>query len=92
MRRLRTCSLPSSKRSMRRKTNSMYTVCGQAQPHHMRPKSAVTKNVRVVPKGAARYGLLLNADGGVKDDVLVYREEEMVHVVVNCSRHCSRTS
>jgi len=48
-------------------------------------KSAVTKNIRVVPKGAARYGLLLSEDGGVKDDVLIYREPGAVHVVVNCA-------
>ena len=48
-------------------------------------KAAVTKNVKTVPKWAARYGLLLNAEGGIKDDVLIYREDELVHVVVNCS-------
>ena len=48
-------------------------------------KSAVSKNVKTVPVGAARYGLLLTEEGTVKDDVLVYREEEMVHIVVNCS-------
>jgi aminomethyltransferase len=48
-------------------------------------KAACSKNVKTVPKGAARYGLLLTAEGTVKDDVLVYREEEMVHVVVNCA-------
>jgi glycine cleavage system T protein (aminomethyltransferase) len=48
-------------------------------------KAAVSKNVKTVPVGAARYGLLLTDEGTVKDDVLVYREEKMVHVVVNCS-------
>ena len=48
-------------------------------------KRAVTKNVKTVPKGAARYGLLLTPEGTVKDDVLIYREEELVHIVVNCS-------
>ncbi|MEN8151057.1 MAG: glycine cleavage system aminomethyltransferase GcvT [Planctomycetota bacterium] len=48
-------------------------------------KAAVTKNVKAVPKWAARYGLLLAEDGGIKDDVLIYREDEMVHVVVNCA-------
>ncbi len=48
-------------------------------------KAAVSKNVKTVPVGAARYGLLLTDEGTVKDDVLIYREEEMVHIVVNCS-------
>jgi len=48
-------------------------------------KTAVSKNVKTVPVGAARYGLLLTEEGTVKDDVLIYREPEMVHVVVNCS-------
>jgi len=48
-------------------------------------KAAASKNVKTVPKGAARYGLLLTPEGTVKDDVLIYREEEMVHVVVNCA-------
>jgi len=48
-------------------------------------KAAVSKNVKTVPKGAARYGLLLTPEGTVKDDVLIYREEDMVHVVVNCA-------
>jgi hypothetical protein len=45
--RLRTDSLPSNSRSMGRKTNSMYTVCGQAQPHQARPKRAV---IITIPK------------------------------------------
>ncbi|MHC4472521.1 MAG: glycine cleavage system aminomethyltransferase GcvT [Planctomycetota bacterium] len=48
-------------------------------------KRAVTKNIEKVPVGAARYGLLLTPEGTIKDDVLVYREEEAVHVVINCS-------
>ncbi len=48
-------------------------------------KAACTKDVDKVPFGAARYGLLLTPAGTVKDDVLVYREPEMVHIVINCS-------
>jgi len=48
-------------------------------------KAAASKNVKTVPKGAARYGLLLTPEGTVKDDVLIYREDEMVHIVVNCA-------
>ena len=48
-------------------------------------RAACTKDVDKIPVGAARYGLLLTEEGTVKDDVLVYREPEMVHVVVNCS-------
>jgi aminomethyltransferase len=48
-------------------------------------KQAVTKNVEKVPVGAARYGLLLTPEGTIKDDVLVYREVDAVHVVINCS-------
>jgi aminomethyltransferase len=48
-------------------------------------KAAVSKNVKTIPKGGVRYGLLLNEQGTVKDDVLVYREPDLVHVVVNCA-------
>ena len=34
---------------MGRKTNSMYTVCGQAQPHQTRPKSAVARKMPMTP-------------------------------------------
>lgn len=47
--------------------------------------AACTKNVLKIPLGAARYGLLLTEQGTVKDDVLVYREDEIVHVVINCA-------
>ncbi len=48
-------------------------------------RRAVSKNVKKVPVGAARYGLLLTPEGTVKDDVLLYREEDRVHVVINCA-------
>jgi aminomethyltransferase len=48
-------------------------------------QAACSKNVEKIPVGAARYGLLLTEEGTIKDDVLVYREEEIVHVVVNCA-------
>ncbi|MCU0726394.1 MAG: glycine cleavage system aminomethyltransferase GcvT [Planctomycetes bacterium] len=48
-------------------------------------RDACTKDVTKVPLGAARYGLLLTEQGTVKDDVLVYREADLVHVVINCS-------
>jgi hypothetical protein len=42
---------------MGRKTNSMYTVCGQDQPHQMRPSSAVTSKTdrtKATPKAARK--------------------------------------
>lgn len=48
-------------------------------------QAACTKNVEKIPVGAARYGLLLTPEGTIKDDVLVYREEDLLHVVVNCA-------
>ena len=38
---------PSKNRSMGRKRNSMYTVCGQAHPHQTRPKSAVSRKMEI---------------------------------------------
>jgi aminomethyltransferase len=35
--------------------------------------------------GRAKYGFLLNADGYPIDDVLVYRDREVVHVVINAT-------
>jgi hypothetical protein len=33
---------------MGRKRNSRYTVCGQAQPHHARPNSAVSRKIPMI--------------------------------------------
>jgi aminomethyltransferase len=48
-------------------------------------QAGCSKSVAKVPVWAARYGLLLTPEGTIKDDVLLYREPEMVHVVVNCA-------
>ena len=44
LRRMRSRRRPSTSRSMGRNTPSMNTVCGQAKPHHTRPKRLVTTN------------------------------------------------
>ncbi len=42
---------PSRNASMGRNANSSHTVCGQAYPHHIRPKVDPTKNtVTMMPK------------------------------------------
>jgi aminomethyltransferase len=38
-----------------------------------------------IPEGAIRYSLVCTPDGGVIDDVLVYKEAEAIHVVINAS-------
>ncbi len=38
-----------------------------------------------VPLGAIRYALICAPDGGVIDDVLVYKEADAIHVVINAS-------
>jgi aminomethyltransferase len=43
----------------------------------------VSQNVAKIPVGAIRYSLLCAPDGGVIDDVLVYRGQDEVHVVIN---------
>jgi aminomethyltransferase len=43
----------------------------------------VTNDVASMRPGEARYALLCNPDGGVIDDVLVYRESDALLVVVN---------
>ncbi|MGH7162365.1 MAG: glycine cleavage system aminomethyltransferase GcvT, partial [Planctomycetota bacterium] len=45
----------------------------------------LSQNVAKIPDGAIRYGLICSPDGGVLDDVLVYRSADAVHVVVNAS-------
>jgi aminomethyltransferase len=44
-----------------------------------------TNHVAKIPVGAIRYSLLLNDDGYPIDDILVYREEQDVYLVVNAS-------
>ena len=39
--------------SILRNTNSITTVCGQAQPHQTRPKAAVKMTMPVIPTSAA---------------------------------------
>jgi glycine cleavage system T protein (aminomethyltransferase) len=43
----------------------------------------LTNDVAPMKPGEARYALLCNPDGGVIDDVLVYREPDSLFVVVN---------
>jgi len=43
----------------------------------------MTCNVGVLKTGRVKYGLLLNERGTCIDDVLVYRDEDRVHLVVN---------
>ena len=38
-----------------------------------------------IPVGAIRYGLFCREDGGAIDDLLVYREEDGIYLVVNAS-------
>ena len=38
-----------------------------------------------VPLGAIRYSLICTPDGTVIDDVLVYKDADVVHVVINAS-------
>ncbi len=48
---------------------------------------AITCPTAALPVGRCRYGLLLNEEGGIEDDLLVYRTgEEEFWVVVNASR------
>ena len=47
----------------------------------------VTHNLRTLKPGRSRYGFLLNPSGGILDDLLVYRVEQSVFMlVVNAAR------
>lgn len=47
---------------------------------------AVTHNIATLKPGRCRYGFLLNADGGIIDDLIVYRlREERFMLVVNAA-------
>ena len=50
---------PSSSRSMGRKTNSMYTVCGQPHPHHTRPNNAEKRKIAItaLPSSSIRISV-----------------------------------
>ncbi len=45
--------------------------------------ATVSCNTGKLPLGVCKYGLLCNEAGGVIDDVLVYRDRDLVHVIVN---------
>jgi len=45
----------------------------------------LSQNVAKIPEGAIRYALLCLPEGTVIDDVLVYKEPERLHVVINAS-------
>ncbi|MHC4222412.1 MAG: glycine cleavage system aminomethyltransferase GcvT [Planctomycetota bacterium] len=45
----------------------------------------LSQNVAKIPLGAIRYSLICTPDGTVVDDVLVYHDPEVVHVVINAS-------
>jgi len=48
--------------------------------------SVVTSSVTSIPVGASRYGLLCNEEGGVVDDIFVYRlDQDEFLVVVNAA-------
>ena len=49
--------------------------------------SAVTIDIEALPIGKCKYGFLLNEDGGVIDDLIVYKlADEELMIVVNASR------
>jgi aminomethyltransferase len=48
-------------------------------------ESIFTNEVRSMKSGQARYGLLCNEEGGILDDVLLYRFKETWPLVVNAS-------
>lgn len=43
----------------------------------------VSCNVAKLKLGVCKYGILTNEKGGAIDDVLVYRDEDRVHVIIN---------
>ena len=45
----------------------------------------LSQNVAMIPEGAIRYSLICTPEGTVVDDVLVYRDRDAVHVVINAS-------
>ena len=48
---------------------------------------ATSINIEALPVGKCKYGFLLNVDGGVIDDLIVYRlSEDELMIVVNASR------
>jgi aminomethyltransferase len=47
----------------------------------------VTNHVAKIPRGSIRYALLCKEDGNPIDDLLVYRDEDEVLLVVNAANH-----
>jgi aminomethyltransferase len=47
----------------------------------------VTNHVAKIPRGSIRYALLCREDGNPLDDLLVYRDEDEVLLVVNAANH-----
>lgn len=46
----------------------------------------ITADLRTLKIGRTRYSLLMNADGGIVDDLMVTRCEDHLHLVINASR------
>jgi aminomethyltransferase len=45
--------------------------------------AVVSCNVERLKQGACKYGMLCNEGGGVIDDILVYKDADRVHVIIN---------
>jgi len=55
-------------------------------PDHVAAADHVlSQNVARIPEGAIRYSLICTPEGTVIDDVLVYRDKDVIHVVINAS-------
>lgn len=49
-------------------------------------ENLITFNVSSMPFGSCRYGFMLNENGGIIDDLIIYRlEQEKYMLVVNCA-------
>jgi len=67
---------------------SMFDICHmgefllEADPVSSGLDRIVTQNIRAMPKGSCRYGFILNEEGGIIDDLIVYRIKDRSWMIV----------
>ncbi len=83
-------SIPEEHLQVRR-SGGLFDLCHMGRLEIRGPESTawlqrvLTNDVEAIPMGRARYTLILNEDGTIIDDALIYRLPELTLLVVNAS-------
>ncbi len=82
-----------SEHNWTRKNASLFDICHMGEfiisgtPQETDLERIVTINLKSMPQGRCRYGFMLNANGGIIDDIVVYKiREDKFMMVVNAAK------